>query len=67
MKWISVEDKLPPVTGHYLVWVPEWEGYGNYPTVDICYWSRGAFTMGVFASVDDGAPVTHWMELPEGP
>ena len=68
MKWISVEDRLPDTDDYYLVWVPEWDEYGNVAHPDICWWSKSAqaWNYGYFASVEDGAPVSHWM-LPEAP
>lgn len=65
---IPLTDHQPKAKGYYLVWVPTWEGYDNKPHYDYCYWDGEAFSDGVFPSVDDGAPVTHWVALPpEGP
>lgn len=58
--WVSAEDRPPPEPGHYLVWVPEWSGYGNVAHADICWWSGRAWELGAFPSVEDGAPVSHW-------
>lgn len=58
--WADMTLKEPPEPGHYLVWVPVWEGYGNVAHADVCWWSGQAWELGAFPSVEDGAPVSHW-------
>ena len=61
--WISTDDRLPAEDGHYLVWVPEWEGYGNIAHADMCWWGGHGWHMGCLPSVEDGAPVSHWATI----
>lgn len=61
--WISTDDRLPAEDGYYLVWVPEWEGYGNIAHADMCWWGGHGWHMGCLPSVEDGAPVSHWATI----
>jgi hypothetical protein len=61
MFWVSSDDKLPENCGFYFVWVPEWED--NIAHGDIAYWNGSKWSDGNFPSIDDGAPVSHWMRI----
>lgn len=60
-EWISVDERLPPEEGHYLVFVKTtgYQGYCNH--VDIAAHQGGEW------SNDFGWLVTHWQPLPEPP
>ena len=62
--WVNVAERRPPKKNrYYFVWVPEWEGYGNVAHADMCWWNGSGWSMGCLASVEDGAFVSHWMEI----
>ena len=55
-KWISVKDKLPDEGKYVLVW--ESQGFAYCDKLVCGIWNIGA---------NNGAIITHWMPLPEGP
>ena len=71
-EWISVKDRLPPVTGHVLAAAVDvddfamWQEVLNYyicPEYKIGLWE----TLGCEDFEDADISVTHWMKLPLGP
>lgn len=57
MSWISVEDELPPIPGHYLV-VADWMGVIE----------KAEFDMGdKWHQFSSHFEPTHWMPLPKEP
>lgn len=64
MNWISCEDRLPTEEKYYLVWIPEWEGYGNAAGPDLAFFEDGEWAgLNAFPFVEDGAPISHWCEI----
>jgi hypothetical protein len=62
MEWISVDERLPEETGHYLAWA-DTAGHGHFRRAVVHYSKRSErFTwVGLFADV------THWAPLLDPP
>lgn len=62
-EWISVEERLPGVTGNYICCVKDRNG--NLWTIPVCWSLEMKTWFGKLGEIKNS--VTHWMPLPEPP
>lgn len=64
--WISIDEKVPPMTGTFLIAVADPDNIGWNTAISwTAFWNGECFED--CDPVDDGQPVTHWRWLPDPP